>query len=284
MATNGNTEFTLNFRKRIKNNFRKLGQWNHFEILGVDESTPQNEIREAYLRLAKVYHPDRLPALGLEDVQKESQTIFARILEAYTVLSDGTKRQEYIASLQLKNDGIVVNENLKRLYAAELAFKKGQFFLNSGKMAEAEECFKQAYDFNPGEGQHLGYLAWCIFCDPKKDRKKTTDEVLQMLLRAGEMSPACAQIFYFLGRVFATQSDHNNAYKSFNTALALDPKHRDAEREIRLYNMREERKKSPLSVLVKRVSRQVTGLFGSTETKKRGVIQRKRKTPSAKSA
>ena len=105
-----------------------------------------------------------------------------------------------------------------------------------------------------------------------------------MLLRAGEMSPACAQIFYFLGRVFATQSDHNNAYKSFNTALALDPKHRDAEREIRLYNMREERKKSPLSVLVKRVSRQVTGLFGSTETKKRGVIQRKRKTPSAKSA
>ena len=58
----------------------------YYEILGVSKNAPKDEIKKAYRRLAHKYHPDK----GSGD-----DTKFKEVNEAYQVLSNDSKRQQY---------------------------------------------------------------------------------------------------------------------------------------------------------------------------------------------
>jgi len=61
----------------------------YYEILGVDKKASQDEIKKAYRKLAKKYHPDAHPGdKGSEDKFKEAN-------EAYEVIGDAEKRKKY---------------------------------------------------------------------------------------------------------------------------------------------------------------------------------------------
>ena len=60
----------------------------YYEVLGVDKNASEAEIKSAFRKLAKKYHPD---------VSKEpdAQEKFKEIGEAYSVLSDKDKKAQY---------------------------------------------------------------------------------------------------------------------------------------------------------------------------------------------
>ncbi|XP_054897570.1 dnaJ homolog subfamily A member 3, mitochondrial-like [Poeciliopsis prolifica] len=60
-----------------------------YEILGVTRTASQKEIKKAYYQLAKKYHPDTNPD------DPEAKEKFAKLAEAYEVLSDEVKRKQY---------------------------------------------------------------------------------------------------------------------------------------------------------------------------------------------
>lgn len=62
---------------------------NYYETLGVDKSASADEIKSAYRRLAKKYHPDLNPN------NAEAAEKFKEINEAYETLSDPTKKSNY---------------------------------------------------------------------------------------------------------------------------------------------------------------------------------------------
>ncbi len=61
----------------------------YYDLLGVSRKAPQKEIRQAYRKLARKYHPDLNPG------DKSSEEKFKQVQEAYDVLSDAKKRQMY---------------------------------------------------------------------------------------------------------------------------------------------------------------------------------------------
>lgn len=62
---------------------------NYYEVLGVNKNATQDEIKSAYRKLAREYHPDVNPD------NPEAEEKFKTIGEAYGVLSDPDKRRQY---------------------------------------------------------------------------------------------------------------------------------------------------------------------------------------------
>lgn len=67
------------------------GKMDYYKILGVDQKADQKQIKAAFYKLAKQYHPD---------VNKGTEEKFKQINEAYEVLSDEGKRRAYDDSLK----------------------------------------------------------------------------------------------------------------------------------------------------------------------------------------
>ncbi|CAD5217598.1 unnamed protein product [Bursaphelenchus xylophilus] len=63
---------------------------NYYEILGIQATAKESEVKAAYLKLAKKYHPDVCK-------EKDASNKFQEVSEAYEVLSDKQKRKEYDA-------------------------------------------------------------------------------------------------------------------------------------------------------------------------------------------
>src|SRR5207249_8128804 len=61
----------------------------YYESLGVPRSAKEEEIKKAYRKLARKYHPDLNPH------KKQAEEKFKKVQEAYEVLSDADKRKKY---------------------------------------------------------------------------------------------------------------------------------------------------------------------------------------------
>src|SRR6185369_8645731 len=61
----------------------------YYEVLGVSKTTSEDDIKKAYRKLAREFHPDRNPG------DKQAEAKFKEIQDAYDVLSDKTKKAQF---------------------------------------------------------------------------------------------------------------------------------------------------------------------------------------------
>src|SRR5215468_3959198 len=71
----------------------------YYDVLGVKRQASEEDIKKAYRKLARQYHPDRNPG------DKQAEAKFKEIQEAYDILSDKTKRSQFDRFGQVGPDG-----------------------------------------------------------------------------------------------------------------------------------------------------------------------------------
>ncbi len=76
-----------------------LNQLDYFQVLRVTHEAKPVEIKKAFYRESRTYHPDRFFHLPDHEVKADIGTIYKRITEAYYFLRDDTKRKKYVADI-----------------------------------------------------------------------------------------------------------------------------------------------------------------------------------------
>jgi DnaJ-class molecular chaperone len=76
-----------------------LDQLDYYAVLKVPRGASPGEIKRAYYRESRVFHPDRFAAHPSAELREMVGRIYRRVNEAYTVLRDDNKRARYLADV-----------------------------------------------------------------------------------------------------------------------------------------------------------------------------------------
>ena len=140
-----------------------LDELDYFQILKVGQNATPAEIKSAYYRESRAYHPDKFSSLPASELKENIGKIYKRINEAYVCLRDDTKRMKYLADIS----GPERAKKLRFIEASEQELKKekeqeigttpqGRKFFMQGladmaaqRFAAAERNFKMALTYEP---------------------------------------------------------------------------------------------------------------------------------------
>lgn len=84
---------------QIEERAGQLDALDYFEILRLPRGAGAAEVKAAYYRESRSFHPDRFAALPSPDLRELVARIYRRVNEAYTVLRDDDRRQRYLAEV-----------------------------------------------------------------------------------------------------------------------------------------------------------------------------------------
>jgi tetratricopeptide (TPR) repeat protein len=198
---------------------------NYYETLGIQKGATREEIRRAYFRLAKDYHPDRHFQTGLEKHTPMLEALFRRITEAYDTLLEESKRNEYDAGLitrKTKNRGVGAADA-----SPEMHVHKGQQALQNGDIKAAVYFFEAAVKAGPDKSKPHALLAKTLTRMPGRQRDAETH-----FKKAIELDPAGVDHYLGLGMLYKRSGMHDRARRQFEEALIWDPENRIAKEEL----------------------------------------------------
>jgi len=124
---------------------------NYYEVLGVERSANDQEIRDRFRKLARESHPDRYRGPDKADAERKFQTL----TEAVNVLTNPGKRRQHDDQLT----GAVGRGAADFAQVAKVYMAKGVKAFKEGDLTAAYENFDMAVKHNPQDAKAFHYLA-----------------------------------------------------------------------------------------------------------------------------
>ena len=228
-------------------------------MLGVDESAGEPQIQAAYFKLAKAWHPDRLPP-EIQELKPVISKIFTKFNEAYATLSDGAKRFEYAKTVSQGGGTSAEMEEVQRVVDAAIEFQKAEVLLKKNDLVQAEQYAKRAAQADPAQPEYRCVLAWISAMKrgdpPVVPEGKTSsfyDDIIAIfddILKTDAMYERC---LYYRGVLLKRSGRDEKAIRDFRMVVQLNPKNIDAVREVRLFQMRRDKKRKDEAGLIGKI-------------------------------
>jgi DnaJ-class molecular chaperone len=154
-----------------------IDQLDYFGVLKVPQGATPAEVKAAYYRESRAYHPDRYAALESAELKEMIGRIYRRVNEAYTVLRDDRKRARYLADVtgpereqKLRftevEEAKVKEEQKKKLEEQFGQTPNGRKFyaaalveIHAGRWDGAERALKSALVYEPGNAKFKEQLS-----------------------------------------------------------------------------------------------------------------------------
>ncbi|MBI4702729.1 MAG: DnaJ domain-containing protein, partial [Deltaproteobacteria bacterium] len=228
-------------REEIEKKHAGLEDVTFFDLLGVDREVSAEQVESAYFRLAKSWHPDRLPA-ELGDLKPKVEKIFARIHEAVRTLSDDAKREEYIRVVDAGGGTARDQERVARAVDSALEFQKAEILFKRGDVEKAEVLVRRAVEADPDQPEYHTFLAWIeaekLGLPQPGQEMRHYQKQLRALDKVIEKEPKYERALFYRAQLLKRRGEHEKAIEDFHKATALNPRNIDAAREVRLFKMR----------------------------------------------
>ena len=227
----------------------------YYKILNIPKGASVDEVKEAYFKSIKKFHPDANMNFP-EDIRIKAERIFTKVTKAYEILSDEHKRKTFDEKEELTK----FKEQANSIYEAEIIYSEGEMLLRQRNFKEAEKKFKEAIALNPDESAYIGINAWTKYLGAP-DKEVVFEDVKKELKSAIELDGNIAENYYYLASVYKFSENLGSAEKYFVMAIEKDPNYIEAKRELRLLKSRKG-KKEPAKTSSKKIEKKFwSGLF-----------------------
>jgi curved DNA-binding protein CbpA len=182
-------------------------QDDYYQILGVEEQASSDEIRKAYLKLAKKLHPDRFP----NDPEKKSaaQAEFARVTRAHEVLGDARQREEYDALRTLARNRAALDTGMPGGSGADPAVSQT---ITPEQQRESKETWAAKHSQRAMDSY-------------KSKRFQDAETAIKEAIR---LAPEKVSYHLQLAEIYLARGWKTLAQTEVQTALRLDPNDKDA--------------------------------------------------------
>jgi curved DNA-binding protein CbpA len=209
------------------------GSADYYELLGVVPDATAAVIQACFFQLAKKWHPDRLGP-DLADVRDLATKVFARMSEAHQILSDPARRLEYDELRKEGGGSAEEQEQVQRVIRAATAFQKAEVLMRRNNGTAALEEARRAVELDPSQADYIALLAWI----ESSLLNANLEEILARIEKAQRLEPNNIRIRWYRGSLLKRLGKNSKAVGDFRFIVENDPRHVDAQREIRLYDMR----------------------------------------------
>jgi curved DNA-binding protein len=189
---------------------------NYYEVLGVERSASESEIRDRFRKLARESHPDRYRGGNKAEAERKFQTL----TEAVNVLTNPARRKQHDA--ELTSGGTKAAADFAQVAKAYLS--KGVKAYKDGDMRAAFENFDMAVKHNANDAKAFHYLALAAVRIPSQMR-----QAVQAIESALQREPVNPTYLKDAGLICKRAGLPAKAERYLDEALKWDPENAEVQ-------------------------------------------------------
>jgi curved DNA-binding protein CbpA len=222
-------------RQEILEAYEGLKTRNHFETLGIPKASNESQVKEAYFRLARRFHPDVHHDPALADMRDKLEAVFIRLGEAYEVLRNARSRGSYESDLAARMPRSVPQPSpgapppapqpeVEAQLAAE-SIRRAEKALLEEKYWDAIQLLEKAIPNVEGKQKQRARIALSKAYVKNPKWVKRAEDVLQTVVQE---DPSNVAAYFSLGEIYRNGGLRSRATSMFRKVLELKPDHEEA--------------------------------------------------------
>jgi curved DNA-binding protein CbpA len=202
---------------------------NYYQVLGVSPTSSTEEIKTAYFRLARRFHPDKYHKEAGTDLYRRVQSAFGEIARAYETLKDEKSRKSY----DLKNkDKIRPEETTKAekttkaedpITMAKKSFEEGYELLMRKEYETAYPLLAKAVFLDPNNAQYHAYFGKLLSANERM-RFRAEEEIRKAI----NIEPQNPLYRIMLAELYMDYGFYRRAEGELRRLLEIDPNNKQA--------------------------------------------------------
>lgn len=198
----------------------------YYNILGISSEATDTDIKRAFRRLVKQYHPDSQYA---KENPSEAEAQFLRIKEAYEILSDREKRLRYD---HLRQRSMTIPDEV-RSEKARVFYLKGIKAYKKESYEKASALFRNAVEIEPDNALYCSWLGLSL-----SKQNGLLHDARKWCERATVLDPSNSDYHVNLALVYREAGIHSLFLKHINRAIAINPSNKRARLWLERLNKR----------------------------------------------
>jgi len=214
----------------VRERARRVSDEAPHTTLGIARGASVEAARAAYFRLARLWHPDRLPP-AMAEVREECRHVFTRIGEAHRLLVDTVTHVDVDAMLG-RPAGVAANDSTRPPpFVASL--RDADAALARGDIEAAKAIARNLTSAGSSGPGARAILAWCaIGGGAPSTGPHALDAALAALDRVLTGDPDCVRALYYRAQVHKRLGNDLAALRDHRRVARLEPGHRNAQHEV----------------------------------------------------